>query len=109
LAELTLTQLDKGKSVTICPGEIVRISLDENPGTGFRWELEQEDDQILHLLASHFVGSASAGVGGGGHHIWEFMAKKNGNVRLTMKHWRAWEGCKSTIERLDFAIQIKAN
>lgn len=107
LAELTLTQSDKGKSVTIRPGEIVCISLDENPSTGFRWELEHEDDQVLHLLTSDFISDASTGVGGGGHHVWEFMAGKSGEVQLTMKHWRSWEGCKSTIERLDVTIRIK--
>jgi inhibitor of cysteine peptidase len=108
LAELTLMQSDNGKSVTVRPGEVVCISLYENPSTGFRWKLEHADDQVLHLLTSDYISDSSARVGGGGQHVWKFMAGKNGEVRLTMKHWRSWEGDKSAIERLDVTIRIKS-
>ena len=90
------------------PGEVVRISLDENPSTGFRWELEHDNDQVLRLLTSGYISNSSAAVGGGGQHVWKFMAEKNGKARLIMKHWRSWEGDKSTIERLDVTILIKS-
>jgi len=50
LAGMTLTQSNNGKSVTISQGETVRIRLDENPSTGFRWALKQGNDEILELL-----------------------------------------------------------
>ena len=107
MAEITLTQSDKGKSVAVRPGEVVCISLDENPSTGYRWELEHDDDQILRLLTSGYISDSGAGVGGGGQHVWKFMAENYGEVQLTMKHRRSWEGDKSAIELLEITIQIK--
>jgi inhibitor of cysteine peptidase len=108
LAGMTLTQSDNGKSVTISPGETVRISLDENPSTGFRWALEQGNDEILELLTSDYIQASGAGVGGGGQRVWKFTAKKSGDVRLVMKRWRAWEGDKSTVERFEVTIRVKS-
>jgi inhibitor of cysteine peptidase len=108
LAGMALTQSDNGKSVTICPGETVSISLDENPSTGFQWALEQRNDEVLELLTSDYIQASSTGVGGGGQHVWKFTAKKSGEVGLVMERWRAWEGEKSIVERLKFTIRIKS-
>jgi inhibitor of cysteine peptidase len=108
LAGMTLTQADNGKSVTIGPGETVRISLDENPSTGFRWALEQGNDEILELLTSDYIQGSGPGVGGGGKRVWKFTAKKSGDARLVMKRWRTWEGDKSTVERLEVTIHVKS-
>jgi inhibitor of cysteine peptidase len=105
---MTLTQSNNGKSVTISQGETVRMRLDENPSTGFRWVLEQGNDEILELLTSDYIQGSGAGVGGAGQRVWKFTAKKSGDVRLVMKRWRAWEGDKSTVERFEVTIRVKS-
>lgn len=106
VAGMTLTQSDNGRSVTISPGETLRIELDENPGTGFRWALERGSDPILELRTSDYIPAAGAGAGGGGQRVWTFTARKTGEARLALKRWRAWEGDKSTVERLEIRIRV---
>lgn len=105
-----ITQQDAGKSVTLGLGETVTISLDENPSTGFRWELEPGTDPTLELLSSEYLAAPSARVGAGGRHLWTFKARKSGEVRLVLTRRRPWEkGEKddSGGEHFDVTIDVK--
>lgn len=84
------------------------IILKENPSTGFQWTLEQNNDDILELLNSDYIQPPGLGIGSESHHVWNFKARKSGDVRLVLKRWRPWEGDKSTVERLDFTISVKS-
>src|SRR5664280_376922 len=106
LSGTTLTQTDQGKSISIRPGEVMEISLKENPSTGFRWSLEKSNDEILELLNSDYIQAFGPEVGSGGKRIWKFKAKKSGDVLLVLKRWRAWEGDKSIVERFDAIIRV---
>ena len=106
LTEINLTQADNGKSIQIGLGEIVRISLDENPSTGFRWALEQGNDKVLELLTSDYIQASAPRVGVGGQRVWRFAGKKSGDVRLVMVHRRAWNEERSTVVRLQLTIRV---
>lgn len=108
MSETMLTQADEGKSISIKPGEVMGISLNENPSTGFRWSLEKNNDEILELLKSDYIQASGSEVGGGGKRIWKFKAKKTGEVHLALKHWRAWEGDKSTVERFEVIVRVNS-
>lgn len=103
----TITQLDAGKSVTLGLGETVAISLDENPTTGFRWELAAGTDPTLELLSSEYLAAPGARVGGGGQRLWTFKAKKSGEVRLMLKRRRGWEKDDSGDEHFEIMIGVK--
>jgi inhibitor of cysteine peptidase len=107
LSSTTITKADAGKTVTVSPGGTVAISLDENPTTGFRWELEPRDDAALELLSSEYIAPApGAGVGGGGRRLWTFKAKKSGEVRLVLKRRRVWQKDDSDGERFEVTIGV---
>jgi inhibitor of cysteine peptidase len=108
LSETMLTQADEGKSISIKPGEVMGISLNENPSTGFRWSLEKSNDEILELLKSDYIQASGSEVGSGGKRIWKFKAKKTGEVHLVLKRWRAWEGDKSTVERFEVIVRVNS-
>jgi inhibitor of cysteine peptidase len=103
---LTLTQTDNGKSLTVGRGEKIVLHLHENPTTGFRWALEQADDEIVELVESNYSPRSGSGAGGGGQHSWTFTAQKVGSARIGLKLWRAWEGDKSIIERFTVTIRV---
>lgn len=107
MPEVTLTQRDNGRSVTIGPSDSLRITVNENPSTGFRWIVEGADNETLELLSSDYVPATSLMPGATGQHVWRFKAKSPGDVRLLLKHWRSWGGEKSVVERLEFAIHVK--
>ena len=107
LPEVTLTQADSGKAVTLGSGMSLQVSLNENPSTGFRWSLDAPNDEILEMLNSDYVPATGPGLGGGGQHVWRFRAKNTGEARLILKLWRSWEGDQSIVERLEFTIRVK--
>ena len=107
MPDVTLTQPDNGKSVTIGPSDNLQIAVNENPGPGFRWTVEGADNETLEVLSSDYVPATSPMPGGSGQHVWRFKAKNPGDVRLLLKHWRSWEGEKSIVERLEFTIHVK--
>jgi inhibitor of cysteine peptidase len=107
LSATTITEADAGKTVTVSPGGTVAISLDENPTTGFRWELEPGNDATLELLSSEYIAPAPGStVGGGGRRLWTFKAKKSGEVRLVLKRRREWEKDESGGERFEVTIGV---
>ena len=107
LPAITIIQADAGKSVTVSLGETVAISLDENPTTGFRWELEPGNDATLELVSSEYLAVPGDRVGGGGRHLWKFNAKKSGEVRLVLIRRRGWEKDESGGERFEITIGVK--
>lgn len=103
---MTLTDADNSTSVTLRPGEHVAIHLTENPTTGFRWALEQGDEEIVELLDSAYVRAASSGLGSGGQRVLTCKATQSGTVLLRLKLWRAWEGETSVMKRFEVTIHV---
>ena len=103
---LTFSQADHDKSVPIKLGDIVHLTLNETPTTGFRWDIEEGNSAILEILSSEYNQPPGASVGGAGEHNWTFKARQAGNVRLVLKRWRAWEGDKSVAERFNITFRI---
>ena len=106
VSNITLTEVDKGKTIDVHQGTEVLIRLKENPTTGYRWAIDQIDDTVLPLQSSNFSSTPSAGVGAGGTRIFTFTAKQPGTVHLQLKLWREWQGDSSIIERYDVTIQV---
>ena len=64
-ATIMLKSGDSGKSVEARVGDIVAVSLDENPSTGYRWAIEQGDEQIAQMLATEYRRAAADNAIGG--------------------------------------------
>ena len=61
---------------------------------------------LVALVATTYVPTAGAGVGGGGEQVWTFEARHPGTGQLRLKRWRAWEGDPSVQERFAVRIQV---
>jgi inhibitor of cysteine peptidase len=60
MATLTLTAADNDRSFQLNVGDEIVIHLKENPTTGFRWAIDQNDDSILSLQSPNFAPSSSS-------------------------------------------------
>src|SRR5260370_24543853 len=49
MSTITLTQADKGKSITVHTGEEIVIMLPENPTTGYRWAIDRSEEHTSEL------------------------------------------------------------
>jgi len=105
LAKVNLSQTDNGKTITLKLGEDVVLQLEENPTTGFRWEFEQRNDEILQLIGTDYVPHGT-GLGRGGERIFRFKASKRGNAHVVLKLWRPWQGDVSVHARYEVSFRI---
>ncbi len=107
MARITLTRADDGRTVEVHAGDIIRLRLEENPTTGYRWSLEPAGDDVVALAAADYVAPGGA-VGGGGERVFTFEAKKAGGATIRLKLWREWEGDKSITETFIITFRVRA-
>jgi inhibitor of cysteine peptidase len=105
MPETILTQAENHQSIQVSLNDAIVICLPENPTTGYRWTVDQIDQDKLTLQSTHFSLSA-AGVGVGGEKTLTFKANQSGIVHLQLKLWREWEGDASIIDRYQISVQI---
>jgi inhibitor of cysteine peptidase len=104
---LNLTRADNGKFITMQVNDLLGVSLDENPTTGFQWALDSGGGDWVKLQASEYITAAGSGVGGGGQRVLTFKAQRAGTGRLQLKLWREWEGEPSIVERFTVTLQVR--
>jgi len=105
---IMLKQSDSGKTVDAQVGEIIEVSLKENPSTGYRWAIDQGDGQIAQMHGTEYHrGTSANAMGAGGQRIFSFIMKRAGRVTVRLKLWQAWEGDTSVVERFDINIDVK--
>ena len=84
-----VTETDSGGLVTVQAGDRVRIVLDANPSTGFRWKITaQPNPQVARIVSSRYVADpVEAGVvGSGGRQVTVVKAKRFGRTRIGMEY-----------------------
>ncbi len=103
---LSLTAADDGRTVALRMGEKIRISLPENAGGGYRWDIDRADGGIEASGSQpHYSGEA---VGSGGLMTFIFAAKKPGKGEIVLKNWRAFEGDTSVQQRFRLTVDVEA-
>ena len=103
---LEIDASQNGKGFTVEIGEEIRLSLSENPGTGYRWFLSSKIEPILATENDAFSASGSA-PGAFGLRTWQFMAKQAGRVDLQLERRRSWEN--RAVETFTVSIHAKAS
>ncbi|MFM7881061.1 MAG: protease inhibitor I42 family protein [Microcystis panniformis] len=104
---LTLTRTDNGKSITMQVNDLLLLSLDENPTTGFQWAIDGGGSDLVELQSSEYVPAIESRVGGGGQRVLTFKAQRAGIGQLKLKLWREWQGEPSVVERFTVTLQVR--
>jgi inhibitor of cysteine peptidase len=107
MSNITLTAADNGGTIEVPQGTEVLIRLEENPTTGYRWAVDQNDDAAPVPQASDFSSTPGGAAGAGGTRTFTFTAEQPGTVHLRFKLWREWEGDSSVIDRFGVDIQVR--
>ena len=107
--KVTLTQQQDNQSVHVQAGETITLQLDENPSTGFTWEITQMDPNLLTLQDSTYTQNSSGPgeTGVGGTHTWTFVAKQSGTVHLQLKLWRKSQGTSSPTQWYNVTLDVQ--
>jgi inhibitor of cysteine peptidase len=79
-----------GTEVELSIGDVVDICLDENPTTGFRWNLKSSGESVCTLVKEYFS-HEGASPGSGGIHHWNFKAVAAGTSMIELTYARPWQ------------------
>jgi inhibitor of cysteine peptidase len=106
MVDVSLTAADSGRVRSVNVGDVVVISLDESPTSGYRWDVE-DLTPLLAPAGDDFIPARHTQLGGGGTRALRFEARAAGEGRITLHRWRSWEGEASIIESFDATIEIR--
>lgn len=104
--EHAVTETDNNRTIAVHPGETVRIVLPENATTGYRWEIDRYDEELIRVVSTepHYTAKAP---GSGGEVDFTVQGKKTGTGEIMLKQWRSWEGDRSVISRFRLRLDIQ--
>lgn len=106
MADLTLSNADSGKTLTLQPGQTLMLRLNENPTTGYRWSIASFDSQVLQLIDDRFDLPNTTGIGGGGQRIFTFRANQPGDATLHLSNRQAWEPEAAGQESFQVTVRV---
>ena len=73
-------------------GDKITVKLCSNPTTGFQWEYEISEENVLKEEDHDFEEPEGDGVGAPGIEVWTFEAVAKGTTEVRMEYSRPWEG-----------------
>lgn len=98
-----LTGADDGAHVSLKVGETVLLELDENPTTGFRWDLLPFEGPCLREHDDSF--EAGTGIGAGGLRRVRIVAREAGQEDVRLVLIRPW-GPREPVRALSVHITV---
>ncbi|HZK49025.1 MAG TPA: protease inhibitor I42 family protein [Thermoleophilia bacterium] len=107
---LTLTKDAGGGSAEIKVGQLVEVSLDGNPTTGYSWEVKQSGEPVLRPQGEPaYVQAETDGtvVGGGGTYTFTFVGSEAGTATLELIYHRSWETDVAPLETFTLEVTVK--
>ena len=82
-------------------GEVIMVTLPENPSTGYQWQLAKPIT-LFKTEETYLAGEAKAGmVGVPGKKIFKFTAEKLGQDEIHLVHIRPWEAKDSSMQGVE--------
>jgi inhibitor of cysteine peptidase len=88
---LVVTEEQNGATVNVNTGALITVRLQENPTTGYSWNLTTTPG--LQIINDTYKPTYTTGkmVGSGGTHIWEISAVATGEQKIKGVNMRSWE------------------
>jgi inhibitor of cysteine peptidase len=107
---MTTLRLDlhsSGQTVTVAPGDRLELGLEENPTTGFRWYVENDQNGVLILEDDAFTHLRNGVSGSGGTRDLVFKVAKQGQTMLRASYRRSWETQMPPHETFELTVTAK--
>jgi len=102
--EIKLGAKNNGSKIYMKAGQVLAISLESNPTTGYAWGVVDFEEGALEQAGEPEFEAESDLVGAGGAQTFRFKAAKAGEIELKLLHHRSWE---EDVEPLDtFTVQV---
>ncbi|MCU0629539.1 MAG: protease inhibitor I42 family protein [Methanoregulaceae archaeon] len=98
----TFTESDNGRTITLTRGQVVKVQLNENPTTGYRWEPSVSSG--IQITGDSYVASASGRMGAGGTRTWTLKITGTGNQQFDAGYKRSWEPGSADSYSIQFVV-----
>lgn len=101
----SFNQTDTSKTITVKPGETIKIQLDENPTTGYSWAFNVTPG--LTIAEDKYHEPDSGLMGAGGVHEWQIKATGAGSQQVSAVYKRSWEPTTGNEDTFVLNIRIE--
>lgn len=103
-----VTAADLGKIIHAKVGNLVRISLESNPSTGYDWELRDFEYGPAVFSSSDLVARKTGNVlfGAPGDTVITLQAVKPGTQKILLVYRRAWEAPDQVAKSFSFQLEV---
>jgi predicted secreted protein len=85
----------------------LEISLSETRTAGYRWAVKSGGEPALKLLEETAQPNAP-GVGGSGHHVWQFRALAAGTGEIELHYLRPWENSSEPARTFVLKVRVRS-
>jgi inhibitor of cysteine peptidase len=99
---LIISKAANGRTFDAVVNDLIVLILDENPTSGYRWQVDIESG--IKLVSSEFEPADSNAIGGFGVRTIVLSVKSPGTLRVRAKLRPAWTVDVPAVERCDFTI-----
>lgn len=106
---IEVTAKDQNQIVRAAVGNLVRISLESNPSTGYNWELRDFDYGVAEFHSSDLVARQTDGnvlFGAPGDTVITIQAVKPGTQDITLVYRRPWETPGQIAASFAFKLEV---
>jgi len=103
-----VTAKDNSKTVSAAVGNLVRITLESNPSTGYNWELRDFDYGAAIFHSSDLVARKTGNVlmGAPGDTVIVLQAVEPGSQQITAVYRRPWEAPDQVAATFSFTLEV---
>jgi len=111
VAKLHLDASADGTTQQIAVGEVMAISLESNPSTGYSWFATSSKPDVLASMGEpefqEPTGSATPMLGAPGTETFYFQAAAAGTATLTLDYKRSWESNVTPEKTITIIVEVK--
>jgi inhibitor of cysteine peptidase len=104
---VTLGAEDDGAMVELMLGQVLELALGANPSTGYGWQIEQLDPDVLFPLGGPEFTPESDLPGAGGVQRFRFEAIGVGETTLGLAYRRPWEEGVEPLETFTASVTVR--
>jgi len=104
-----VTAKNQGQTVRAEVGNLIRITLESNPSTGYNWELRDFDYGVAEFHSSDLVARDNGGnvlFGAPGDTVITLQAVQPGTQDITLVYRRQWEPPDQVAETFTFQLEV---
>lgn len=104
--EIPAGQTDSGSTIAAAAGDVLVLSLPENPTTGYSWKMTLSSG--LKAESDRYIEADKAGdlVGGGGTHVWRIAVVEAGTQIVKGEYRQQWDPTQ-TPQYFSLTVEVK--